>query len=276
MFYFLAPTRDTPPDTTIRLGSIIEKPDFADEPLNTTPVPIDPGHMTRAIDENYNVNINNTRTHSVGIWASFLMQILGVGGDIGTELDKSNTEEWKCDKLETIWFRPSTEYIVKSVENPDIAEYVRDSKSWLRDTRLYTVTGIKIAHGASGTIAYARKKGVHLHLGVDATQTGVPVQLGPDIGSEKGRDVSQSYGKKDSFVLAFRLQGIKISSKGTIRHKALEGGLLSIDTDIDQEPIELVVDGLDDHDAGAGDFGIDDSWEVRGESPETVGCSLTV
>ena len=60
-------------------------------------------------------------------------------------------------------------------------------------------------------------------------------------------------------MLTFRVQRIKISSKGAVRHKVLEGGLLSIGTDEDEEPIELVVDGIDDDDAGADDFAIEGS-----------------
>jgi hypothetical protein len=262
--YFLAPTRDTPPETFIRLGNIIEQPRFADRPLNRHPLPPEEtivGPETR----NHVFEFDNIKTYTIGIWTSFLMQILGIGGDINTQISKGTTETWDCERIETVSFEPTTEYIEQSLDSTNVKRYIQDNKNWLWDTKLYMITGIKIAYGAKGTIRHARSKGIHLHLGVDATSAFAPVQAGPDIGVEKGRNVTQDIGDKDPFVLAFRMQRIKVSSKGKVRHERVDGGMLGVDDgdgEDEKERVKLVVDGLESADAGAEEFGIGTSWTV--------------
>jgi hypothetical protein len=207
------------------------------------------------------------------------MQILGVGGDINMQISNGTTESWNCDTIRTLFFEPTTEYIKKSLEITSVKEYIRDNRNWLYDTKLYMITGIKIAYGAKGTVTYARNKSIHLHLGVDATPVGVPVQTGPDIGVEKGRNMTQNIGDKEPFVLAFRMQRIKVSAKGETRHRREEGEMLGLDDDDedekDEEPVELMVDGLESVDAHAEEFGIRTSWVVGDEGVgDTSNCAL--
>jgi hypothetical protein len=247
LHYFLAPRRETPPDTSIRLGNIIEQPRFADEPLNHNLLPI----------------------------KSDIMQIFGIGGDVNTTMSKGTTETWSCEKIITTSFDPTTEYIKKSLEGTDIQQYIKENRNWLLDTKLYMVTGIKVAYGASGTVSYARKKGIHLHLGVDATQMGVPLGIGPDIGADKSRNVTQTFGDMEPFVLAFRMQRIMVSSKGEVRHRNEEGGMLGVDVGEGDHPVQLVVDGLESGDADAEEFGICTSWTVGEDGGgETSTCAL--
>jgi hypothetical protein len=274
--YFLAPTRDTPPETFIRLGNIIEQPRFADRPLNRHPLP--PGEIIVSPEtRNHVFEFDNIKTYTIGIWTSFLMQILGIGGDINTQIAKGTAETWDCERIETVSFKPTTEYIKQSLDSTNVKRYIQDNKNWLWDTKLYMITGIKIAYGARGTIRHARSKGIHLHLGVDATLGFTPVQAGPDIGVEKGRNVTQDIGDKDPFVLAFRMQRIKVSSKGQVRHERVDGGMLSVD-DVDdedeEERVELMVDGLDSADADAEEFDIRTSWTVGDEGAEDISCAL--
>lgn len=263
--YFLAPTRETPPDTFIRLGNIIEQPRFADQPLNEVPLPIDKVTVNPEA-RRAKFSFGDTKTTTIGIWATFLMQILGVGGDVNTQISRGTTETWDCDTIKTISFEPSIAYIKKSVEATAVKQYIQERRHRPWDTKLYMITGIKIAYGAKGTISYARSKGIHLHLGVDATSLGAPMQAGPDIGVEKGRNVTQDIGDKGPFVLAFRMQKIKVSGKGQIRHEGVDGGMLGVD-DSDgedgEEQVELVVNGLESADADAEEFGIMTSWTVE-------------
>jgi hypothetical protein len=181
------------------------------------------------------LTFDHTKTYSIGIWAFFLMQILGVGGDINTQNSRGTTETWNCDTIRTLFFEPTTEYIKKSLETTSVKEYIRDNRNWLYNTKLYMITGIKVAYGAKGTVTYARNKSIHLHLGVDATPVGAPVQAGPDIGVEKGRSMTQNIGDKEPFVLAFRMQRTKVSAKGEIGHRREEGRMPGLDDDEDEE-----------------------------------------
>jgi hypothetical protein len=274
--YFLAPTRDAPPETFIRLGNIIEEPRFADRPLNEHPLPIEKC-IVGSESKNGVLKFENTQTCTIGIWASFLMQILGVGGDINDQISKGITEKWEFQRIETLLFEPSTEYIEKSLDSTDVKRYVQHNRSWLWDTSLYMITGIKIAYGAKGTVSYARSKGINLHLGVDATSVGVPSEAGPNIGFEKACNVTQSIGDKDPFVLAFRMRRIKVSSKGQVRHERVDGGMLGVnegDGEDEEERVELVVDVLESADADAEEFGIRTSWKVGDEGAGEMSCAL--
>jgi hypothetical protein len=161
------PTRETPVNGSIELGNIITLPRNADQPLNSPPIPIDRAVMEvfEHEAENYSVTVNKITSGTIGIWASFLIQILGIGGDAGN----ASKEEWKCDTLKTSWFTPTLEYIAKSLENSAVKEFLLDNRDWLKWSKVYMIMGIKVAYGASGVITYSKKKGINLHLGVDAT-----------------------------------------------------------------------------------------------------------
>ncbi|CAN9405755.1 unnamed protein product [Alternaria alternata] len=92
----------------------------------------------------------------------------------------------------------------------------------------------------------------------------------------KGRNVTQEIGDKDPFVLGFRIQRIKVSTKGRIRQERVEDGdMLGVDDDLeDGERVELVIDGLEDADADAEEFGIESSWTVDGEGDGKMTCAL--
>ncbi|CAN9222494.1 unnamed protein product [Alternaria alternata] len=211
--YFLAPTRDTPPETFIRLGNIIEQPRFADRPLNRHPLP--PGEIIVGPEtRNHVFEFDNIKTYTIGIWTSFLMQILGIGGDINTQIAKGTTETWDWERIETVSFKSTTEYIKQSLDSTNVKRYIQDNKNWLVGYKALHDDGDKDRIRGQGDDQYARSKGIHLHLGVDATLGFTPVQAGPDIGVEKGRNVTQDIGDKDPFVLAFRMQRIGVSSKG--------------------------------------------------------------
>ncbi|CAN9474280.1 unnamed protein product [Alternaria alternata] len=274
--YFLAPTRDTPPETFIRLGNIIEQPRFADRPLNRHPLPPEDTIVGPEM-RNHVFEFDNIKVYTIGIWTSFLMQILGIGGDVNTQIAKGTAETWDCERIETVSFEPTSQYIEQSLDSTNVKRYIQDNKNWLWDTKLHMITGIKIAYGAKGTIRHARSKGIHLHLGVDAILGFTPVQAGPDIGVEKGRNVTQDIGDKDPFVLAFRMQRIKVSSKGQVRHERVDGGMLGVeddDSEAEEERVELVVDGLESADANAEEFGVGTSWKVGDEGAEEMICAL--
>lgn len=209
------------------------------------------------------------------------MQILGLGGDVGGEHSNTDKEEWKCESLKTVWFTPSPAYIVKSLENSAVKEFLKENRNWLSNSKVYMITGIKIAYGASGVIVYAKKKGLNLHLGVNATNLGVPVEGGPNFGVTRERSVTEEIGGKEPFVLAFRMRRIKVSSKGDVENKIVTGGMLSLGSDEEgEEPVRLVVDGVEDEDADADEFEIENSWNIKEDGDtamsEPIACAMSL
>ena len=135
-FYFLAPTRETPVNGPIKLGNIITLPRNADEPLNSPPIPTNRAVMEvfEHETEKYSVTIDKTMSGALGIWASFLTQILGLGGDVDGESGNADKEEWKCDTLKTFWFIPTPEYIAKSLPLRNSCSTIETGSSGPRST----------------------------------------------------------------------------------------------------------------------------------------------
>lgn len=280
-FYFLAPTTDSPVNGPISLGAIITHPREADSPLNNKPLTIDVKSIPvqSSEDTDYSVDFEKKRSFTLGIWASFLAEILGVGGDISNDLSKEDSEKWTIKTLKTLSFNPTQEYIKQSLEDSLVKDFVKANASWLRSSRVYMITGLKLAYGASAAITRAKSKGLNLHLGVDATSLGVPVEAGPDIGGERSNTVTQSFGEKTPFVLAFRMQKINVSASGEVKSQTVIGGMLGHDanaTDSDETVPEMMVEGLEEGDTTAADFDIKKVWRVfddSGHGEETCGCS---
>ena len=149
-FYFLAPTTDVPDNGPIFLGGIITHAREADAPQNSTPMPIDPASMPiyAVEDHNQSFTFENGRSYTSGIWASFLAMILGLGGDLEGNKTKQDSETWTVQTLKTIYFNPTPEYIKQSLENSAVKKYIQEDAGWLRSTRLYMITGMKLAYGA--------------------------------------------------------------------------------------------------------------------------------
>jgi hypothetical protein len=283
-FYFLAPTTTSPVDGPMFLGAIITHPRDADRPLNDPPVRMDPSIPVYESEINsYTVTIGKERSVSMGIWASFLAYVFGVGGSIDGTISTGDDETWEIGKLRTISFEPSLEYIQSSLESSKVQKFLAEDPNWLWSSRLYMITGLKLAYDAKGAVSWAKSRGLNLQPGLDATLFGVPAEIGPHVGISHRNHVQQSYGEMSPFVLAFRMQRLKVTSAGEIETTPVTGGMLRLGDSKDSSPSSTgkrpayVIEGLDPDDAGAEEFHLDHSWEVEDETEanvETCKCSL--
>ena len=275
--YFIAPTRDCPPDGPIQLGSIIPVPVRADEPVNVNaPIPIPAASIFKHEERGYSFTKDRKIGGHLGIWASFLMQVLGIGGDVETSGSNSKNDEWACDTLSTLWFTPTTDYIKQSIRDPGVESFLIENEVYLGRDTLYMVTGLKIAYGASATRKRAKERGINLHLGVDGTNSGVPVSGGPNIGVDKSTKEKESFEDADPFVFAFRLRQIKIKSADEIKHKGLtRGAMLSIgpgSDDDEESKVEIFVESVDNEDVGGREFGLEETGAMDDAEPTDESC----
>jgi len=279
-FYFLAPVSQIPPKGPITLGSIISLPRLVAEPINDYPVSpesfAENVYQHNAYKEVVTIN-RKTGAHG-SIFAEFL-HTLGISGQVQGEANNNESEKWSIDKLQTIWFTPSTEYVKKSLEDPDVQEYLC---AWLLHKRVYMVTGIKIAYGASSTLEYAQRKDLKIHVGFDFTPLGVPIIVGPEAGMVQELTVWQTQGEVDPFVFAFRLRQIKVHPAGDFEHEDFSKGALlrargSKVGDERANEVKIIVEGLDDFDIDGSDFLLP-SWDAIDELPlggTTCKCAKT-
>jgi hypothetical protein len=280
--YFIAPTRDSPPDGPIQLGSIISIPSEADEPINrNAPSQIPEASIFKHEERGYSFTKDRTTGGRLGIWASFLMQVLGIGGDIGVNASNGRNDEWACTTLKTCWFTPTTDYIKKSIQDPGVEEFLVENKVYLGRQKVYMITGLKVAYGASATVKLAKERGVNLHLGVDGTNSGVPISAGPDIGVQERTEEKESFEDADPFVFAFRLRQINIKSADEVEHKPhTHGAMLSLGpgTGEDTESkVEIFVERMEDVDVGGESFGLTETEVMDDAEPtdESCVCALT-
>ncbi|PTB38998.1 hypothetical protein M441DRAFT_60206 [Trichoderma asperellum CBS 433.97] len=259
--YFLSPITTIPPEGPIRLGSIVEDPSFVQEPINNPPVP--PGSAGENIylhnAAQSTVALKASKSFALGLFVKF-QQFLQ--GKIGEKNSSAVEEMWSFNNLQTQWFIPSDEYIKQSLQQMEVQNFIAQNYSWLRRTKLYMVTGIMIAEGASSTIKAAEQNELHLSLGVDTPLPQVPVTVLPQLGLEGASGVAKSQGKSDTVVFAFQLRRIKISPAGDVAHaQYTDGALLSVhkDTGSDKRSYQIVMDGIDDSDVDPAEFGLEGS-----------------
>lgn len=279
--YFLAAIGN-PPEGPIRLGNIISLPRLADDPINEESVPLSavPGMKVVEHNEpNYTLDIDKSATSHAGVWASFLQTIVGVGGDVSAEAGRETGEQWRCTNLQTLSFTPKLDYIVRCLEDEGVRHYMRLNKPWLpgASSRLFMITGVKIAYGAASTVRCARQKGLSLSFGVDLTALGVPLQFGPEAGRKTNVSVTQSQEGAEPFVFAFRLRRIKVSKAGVEHRQYDKGAMLGIreaeESGLD-EAADVFVEGVDDDDVNGSQFGLSDQDVADDGTSDKATCTV--
>jgi hypothetical protein len=266
--YYLAPTRTNPPEGVIRLGSIVASPSLVDEPIHTTPPAIpDPASVTTHTERNWSKSITASNSGRIGIWASFLQLIVGVGGDVGVSMANETSQSYSAKVMKWSEFRPSLSYMQNAVEDAEVDEFIRGNR--FRE-KVYMVTGIMVASGAAGVAQCMRERGIYAHVGFDATILSggmAPVAMGPEGELTQGKRDCEAFSDADDFVFAFRLRQIKVKKTGEVTHKAKVDGALFGVGDEEEElrrreeeegRIGVVVEGLVDGYGGAGQFRLDD------------------
>ncbi|KAL2067622.1 hypothetical protein VTL71DRAFT_15718 [Oculimacula yallundae] len=208
--YFLVPTRDTPPNGPIFLGSIIKSPRSPELSVNGKTSPLLSALdvvVTKVIDSSRQITHNGKG--KTGVWVEFLSG-MGIGAEVSGNWDDIEQSTYKFDELITQTIAPSFAEIVAIFNEPDVQQFLKDSR--FRDN-LYMITGIKIARGADIAVSKIKSKGGNFNFGIDTTPFGVPIKIGPDV--EISKEAGQSYEEKhtDDFVFAYRLREIRYRKK---------------------------------------------------------------
>ncbi|GAB7350552.1 hypothetical protein MBLNU459_g1133t1 [Dothideomycetes sp. NU459] len=241
--YFLAPTRATPPDGPIVLGNVIASPLRPEHAINGDPPP---PFLNK--NEPYSTQVTDWKNEreraqcgSGGIWAKFL-QFLGAGGNGSLSIKSSKCDVYEFDKLTTTYFVPSTRYVTRSLEDPEVQDYMHYNPSG----RLYMITGIKVASGATVALEKAREWGLSLQVGVDMTILGVPITAGPEVRIARSSREKESFSMASDFVFAYQLIQIKYKRKKMKSHTDYtRGAMFGIDDnqpakhDDDEDEFEL-------------------------------------
>ncbi|USP78639.1 hypothetical protein yc1106_05913 [Curvularia clavata] len=261
--YFLTPPRPSPPDGPIRLGAIIPSPAQPDEPLYLPSLPESTDTSTFT-EYNWTGSYVKASSSHFGIWTSFLEVVLGVGADVGVELDKSLERKWDVERMTTQTFLPSRSFLEQVVQHEDVKRYIIENR--FRE-KVYMITGVMIASSSTVSSEKLQECGVYVHAGVDATAwAGVPISVGPEGKWKQKKETRESSRRPDEFVFAYRIRQIKIGRKGEIKSEKVydKGALFDTHRERATRDIgEMELEGLGDE-ADIEDIELE-SREVRQE-----------
>ncbi len=237
--YFRAPRFDISYDspTAPRLGSIFSNLKRLTAPLNQNELLSVP---TNLVNESGTVEFQDTVGKNVkgsaGLLASFAQGLAG-SGDLIYAFASDSRDTYRCAALETVEFEPDEQFVKDSITaSLRVQDALQDSICFFRGTRVYMITGLKIATGFVRFSTDRAEHGPQLKVALDGTGFGVPVTGGPEVDMTFGASRDVSHGPALSKIV-FAYRAIKIWSKrdGQVQYKDLSGGQYSLDDDSEDE-----------------------------------------
>lgn len=262
-YYYLVPVTGLPADGPVQLGSLVSDPQEVTLPINDYPVPPKSygSHVQTSVTTNDCVSIARNRTGSFGVFAEFLAQLGSpISGSVEGEISTTTSEDWSFPELTTWWFTPSLEYVRAALNDVVVQNWLYVNRPWIGSTKIYMVTGVKVAHGSKTSMSTLKSRAGNIALGFDTSGFGVPINAGPEGGRRSEVAVTRSFTSEESFVFAFRLQRIKVYASGELKQSDYtKKAILSVrgkDREQLEKVVNLVVDGIEDEDAEPIDFGL--------------------
>ena len=200
--YFLCPHFDYPP-SSISLGHIISSPSDPSNALNLDEVdPPSPSDVFSSSKRGVSIDRNQLNDGQTGILSKFL-RVFGFGSD--AEQGDGSGDSFEFDRVDTMFFKPSTAYLRKAVQAEGVQRFLAASRS---RKPLYVVTGVKIVKGAKSSSTRSQKGMKNL------TVTGVPISVGPGIEVASRWSESKSFQSVSEFVFAFQLSKLLVERTG--------------------------------------------------------------
>lgn len=251
--YFIVPPGTSPAVGPIALGNVVSDPAVPDGAINRQPLAFPP-----SVPISYGIPLKNwkwSKAPSVKVRGGVYAQFVDVvDGEISAHRDDQVTREYSCKELETQSFQINDEFIEIVKALPEIQAKI------IGRERLYVITGVKIAKGATVNEQTLKSFGFRLAAMVDLTaSSGVPIKVGPKLEVDKDDPETIAYDVEEAFVFAYRLEEIFYRWR-SVRHRPFgkDGDLhgtpqKSQDSDSeDEEPMDtmdnFVFDEPQDHD----------------------------
>ncbi|OIW32351.1 hypothetical protein CONLIGDRAFT_699045 [Coniochaeta ligniaria NRRL 30616] len=215
-YFFYAPTWDFTPGGPIKLGNVLASVKTPELPLYTAQLPAE-NELFSTEKRQVEFSYEKLREGKFSIVTRF-MSFLGIGFDVGTSGSRSSEENLAFDRLETTQFFPREEYLQKCVEAGIVRRFLEKSRY---RKPIYIITGLKIVKGAKAKTLSTSSLGGNLGVDVDGTVWSggaVPVGGGPEISGSMSRTRGTSWEESSDFVLAYRVQKVKVSKEGTVKN----------------------------------------------------------
>ncbi len=284
-YYFLAPSDNIEPETSIRLGQIITDPRRPDVKIAEPHYIYESQLNAPDVVRPWRWRHRRGNTADLSLSASALSLILGAGPELGFGHSSNEVLEFAAASLETISFHPDKEYITASMNDAAVLNYLDQH----RGASLYMVTGVKIARSPSVRRIHQQDWGGQLGASADGTAAGAPLSGAALMGLGRVRETEEEHGRPGDIVLAVKINKIvtywgratgktKEFLRGTVldtgSNAQLESGPWGEDDDADEALLgfELLDEVASGEDAGESRDMI--SKHRRGDSTGEGDCIL--
>lgn len=203
--YILAPNWTTapPPDGPIKLGHILDDlTEFV--PINRTEIIDIPQGWLNPLDTKTGFTTSRSKLISGELgFVAKVFGLVGVGAGTGIYYKKDKNDVLSCQKLITMTFDPTDDYIVESVELPEVQKFMRGCKF---KSPVFMITGLKIGRGGALQSSRSTDRGIKMEGGI--APPGSPAQLEGKAGIESSAKEGESWNASSPFIIAFRVRKI--------------------------------------------------------------------
>lgn len=266
--YLQAPNFDLPPPPSgpLKLGHILDEPDEPRYPLNEYDIapPLKSETYTQTAT-GFSATRSQLGEKSFKLWAK-LTDLVPIGIGASASRKNDSTDVFSIKTMETIFFLPSKSYVERSVlQSADVKTFLQGSR-W--GAKVFMITGLKVARGASVTTHKLKEKGDSADGSVNLGALGVPVDFGASAGRADVSEEVTSIANLGDFILGYQLRKIVYKKGKPIKHQAHNVGAV-----FDSDPVagggggkeEAVdIEGLEEADV------MPDALEWEGLSPSQL------
>jgi hypothetical protein len=220
------------PDTTIRLGQLINDPLNPQFPIAKHPLPLEPEDIIDGTPKEKVEYTIESRARAKGKLGLVIVNFLNFC--IGSSHDKQATHTYKIEKVFCQSIDPNAHYVQMSMKQPEVIRYLEQHRH-----SVYMVVGIQIAQNAK--VILTRRKNIENSadigpLGLALVGSPIDGKVGGSISSKES--VTQSETVIGDFVVAYRLRKCYYHRKS---------GVASIDTKLFVKGAKLYNDHDTDH-----------------------------
>lgn len=261
-------TRKFASNGRLQIGQVLSKPfqpESALMPRGPLPVPKDVV-VDETEDKNVSISSGSDLKAMFRMWAE--LNPIPVTGEANVHIGHSDSASWHFDSLKSRQITPPLSYVQASMEYDEVPHHL---KKWRWDRRVFIVTGVTVAEGATTAKMNARAAGFKTSASGDPSGTG-SAGLGMASEFETNDSNEETTGESSNFVFAYSVNEVYYRS---LTHAPFrKGEVQSVGNDYgtetrDEAPVimieTVVVDDVDEEPYQGGDEDVDkeEAWDAE-------------
>lgn len=197
-------TRKFASNGRLQIGQVLSKPfqpESALMPRGPLPVPKDV-IVDETEDKNVSISSESDLKAMFRMWAE--LNLIPVTGEANVHIGHSDSASWHFDSLKSRQITPPLSYVQASMEYDEVPHHL---KKWRWDRRVFIVTGVTVAEGATAAKMNARAAGFKISASGDLSGTG-STGLGMASEFEANDSNEETTGESSNFVFAYSVNEV--------------------------------------------------------------------